>query len=169
MNAKPAHADLEIRIQERTAGGYPVEITLVDENNNKRHFDSGYLEPLSWVSTASPTEDGRRLFEWLFADDKPRTAWDKASEHRPHRIRLRIDATAPELHAVPWELMQEAVDEKVSRDLAADADTPFSRYPAGDWLAVNPIAHRPVKILVAIANADNLKPNIAFKEVAFIT
>ena len=147
------YADLEIRILEERDEGYPVELTL----NQEQEFGPGTLDPgfLPWVPSASPSEDGQRLFEWLFADDKPRTAWDKASEHRPHRIRLRIDATAPELHAVPWELMQEAVDEKVSRDLAADADTPFSRYPAGDWLAVSPIAHRPIKILVAIANADN--------------
>jgi formylglycine-generating enzyme required for sulfatase activity len=151
-----AGIDVEIRIREKQTGWHPVEITLTDQNNNRRHFE-GKLESRSWLGSASPVEDGQRLFQWLFADEALAAAWERVSEYRPHRLRLRIDPGAPELHALPWELMREPIDDSKSRPLAAYADTPFSRYPAGDWLPSEPISDRPIKILVAIANPKNLR------------
>jgi len=58
MISQSAYADLEIRILERQAQGYPVEMTL----NNEQEFPRGSLNPeslpLPWVATASPQEDG---------------------------------------------------------------------------------------------------------------
>jgi hypothetical protein len=150
-----AFADLEIRILERQQDGYPVEMTL----NSEQQFPRGYLDPgfLPWVAAGKPAEDGERLFNWLVADEALKVAWAEVRGQRPQRrIRLRIDATAPELHAIPWELLRDAADGAAAQDLAATSATPFSRYLAGRWQPGGAILRRPVKILVAIANPDNL-------------
>lgn len=149
------YADLEIRILEKQQEGYPVEMTL----NSEQQFPRGYLDPraLPWVSSGTPAEDGERLFDWLVADDALKVAWAGVRGQRPQRrIRLRIDATAPELHAIPWELLRDAGDGAAGQDLAATNATPFSRYLAGRWQPGGPILQRPVKVLVAIANPENL-------------
>jgi len=148
-------ADLEIRILEQQQDGYPVEMTL----NSEQQFPRGYLAPgfLPWVTAGKPADDGERLFNWLVADEALKVAWAEVRGQRPQRrIRLRIDATAPELHAIPWELLRDAADGVSAQDLAATNATPFSRYLAGRWQPGGPILQRPVKILVAIANPDNL-------------
>jgi len=149
------YADLEIRILSRQEQGYPVEITV----NNEQEFPRGHLDPdlLPWVPTAVPAEDGERLFRRLFADDALKTAWAEVrGQHPQRRIRLRIDAAAPELHSLPWELLREADQGAVAQDVAAATATPFSRYLAGKWQPGSPILKRPIKILVAIANPRDL-------------
>ncbi|MEM7033308.1 MAG: CHAT domain-containing protein [Chloroflexota bacterium] len=148
------YADVEIRILEEQSEGYPVEITV----NGEQEFPRGYLSPdfLPWVAGASPQEDGQRLFEWLLADPQVRTAWAEVrGKHTQRRIRLRLDANVPELHALPWETIRDT-DDTVPQDLAAVSATPFSRYLAGKWQPGSPILKRPIKILVAVANPDNL-------------
>jgi hypothetical protein len=155
MNAKLAYADVEIRILDKQDAGYPVEMTL----NNEQEFPRGYLEPdfLPWVASASPADDGERLFEWLFDDDRLKTAWAEVRGRQPQRrVRLRIDATAPELHAIPWELLREPGDGGASLTMAAAEATPFSRYLAGTWQPGAPILQRPIRMLVVIANPQNL-------------
>lgn len=147
--------DLEIRILKIEEAGYPVEITLASE----QEFPRGYLDPgfLPWTPGPSPTDDGQRLFDWLLADERLKTAWAEArGRHPQRRIRLRIDAEAPELHALPWELLRDAGDGTAPHDLTASAATPFSRYLAGTWQPGSPILKRPVKVLVAIANPQGL-------------
>ena len=152
MTNPTTYADLEIRILKREDAGYPVELTL----NHERQFERGYVAPQEWVAGASPEADGRKLFEWLFADEPLKTAWARAQEQRPQRIRLRIDREAAELHIIPWELMIEPGEGKLAHHLASAAATPFSRYLTGTWQPGSPIFQRPIKILVAIANPANL-------------
>ncbi len=154
MGNDSAYADLEIRILELTPQGYPVEMTL----NGEQEFPRGYLAPeiTGWVASATPDEDGRGLFDRLFATRELHAAWAEARGLAPQRrIRLRIDAAAPELHALPWELLCDG-DAGDAQDLAAAAATPFSRYLAGQWQPGNPILQRPIRVLVAIANPANL-------------
>jgi hypothetical protein len=149
------YADLEIRILEQQEDGYPVEMTL----NSEQQFSRGYLDPdfLPWVSAGTAAEDGERLFDWLLSDEALKMAWAEVRGQRPQRrIRLRVDATAPELHAIPWELLRDAVDGVPAQELAATNATPFSRYLAGRWQPGGPVLQRPVKILVAIASPENL-------------
>ena len=150
------YADLEIRILEQQEDGYPVEMTL----NSEQQFSRGYLDPefLPWVSAGTAAEDGERLFNWLLSDEALKMAWAEVRGQRPQRrIRLRVDATAPELHAIPWELLRDAADGAApAQELAATNATPFSRYLAGRWLPGGPILQRPVRILVAIASPENL-------------
>jgi hypothetical protein len=150
------HADLEIRILARREDGYPVEITFSGE----QEFPLGRLDPsvLPWVASAAPEEDGDRLFGALFADPRLREAWSLArGQSRSRRIRLRIDPDVPELHALPWELLRETPAGEPSRFLAADPDTPLSRYLAGSWRPGAPVLDRPVRLLAAVANPEGLE------------
>jgi hypothetical protein len=109
------------------------------------------------VPSASPGEDGQRLFDWLFADDRLKTAWAEVrGSHPQRRVRLRIDARAPELHALPWELLRDKGDGGPAQDLAAATATPFSRYLAGRWQPGSPILKRPIRMLVAVASPQDV-------------
>ena len=149
------YADLEIRILNQTGAGYPLELTLNDE----QEFSGGQLDPgfLPWVPTANPAADGQRLFDWLLGHAKMKAAWAEVrGQFAQRRLRLRIDADAPELHAIPWELLREVAEDAAPYDLAATTATPFSRYLAGRWQPGSPILQRPIRVLVAIANPQNL-------------
>lgn len=150
-----ACADLEIRILPLEDRGYPVEITFSGE----QEFRRGFLQPdiLPWIPSASPAADGERLFNLLFSDDELQKAWANVQGQSPRRrIRLRIDHAAHQLHAIPWELLRDISPDRPPRYLAADAETPFSRYLAGQWRPGRPVLHRPIKLLVAMANPKNL-------------
>ena len=152
---KQSYADLEIRILNKMSDGYPVELTL----NNAQEFAGGRLDLafLPWVASADPVADGQRLFAWLLADDKLKATWAEVrGQQSQRRVRLRIDADAPELHAIPWELLCDAADDAAPNHLAAASATPFSRYLAGHQQPGSPILQRPIRILVAIANPKNL-------------
>ena len=150
------YADLEIRILEKQDRGYPVEITF----NGDQEFPRGFLDPSGRppIDAVSPRESGSRLFQWLFSAPELMTAWAQARGRHPlRRIRLRIDAAAPELHAIPWESLCEPGDGAVAQTLAAMDSTPFSRYLAGEWIPGGPILKRPIRILVAVADPSNLE------------
>jgi hypothetical protein len=154
MQSTMNFADVELRILPKQAEGYPVEMTL----NGEQEFAGALLQPQEWVPAASALEDGRRLAAWLFADSRLRAAWNQIrGQHPQRRLRLRIAAEAPELHQIPWELLVDPEDGETStRVLAAATATPFSRYLAGQWRPGSPILRRPVKVLVAIANPEDL-------------
>jgi hypothetical protein len=156
MSDESKVADLEVRILDRRDQGYPVEITL----EKAREFRRGYISLQAvedWRPGPSREESGRELFELLLADPKVRSAWAEARGRYPRRrLRLRIDAEAPELHALPWELLREEREGGMSINLAAAEATPFSRYMASEHGYAAPIRVRPVRILVAIANPSNL-------------
>ena len=150
-----SYADLEIRILAQQAEGYPVEITF----NGEQEFPRGFLEPgfvSSWTSSGSATADGTRLFDWLFSDSQLKQAWAEVRGQQPNRrIRLRLDANVPELHALPWEALRDSSTTPPT-DLAATMMTPFSRYLAGKWQPGNPKFQYPITLLLAIANPEDL-------------
>ena len=84
--------------------------------------------------------------------------WDIACGKSPHRrVRLWIDPDAPELHALPWELLHDG-----KTWLAADAATPFSRYLPSDVPWGGLITGRPIRILSVISTpADLAQYNLA--------
>ncbi len=155
LMALGACPDLEIRILALQDAGYPVEITFSGE----QQFPRGYLRPdvVPWVPTASAAQDGERLFQLLFSAAELRTAWANVRGQSPRRrVRLRIDDSAPELHTIPWELLRDASPGVAPRTLAADVDTPFSRYLASQRRPGSPILKRPIRLLVAIVHPENL-------------
>jgi mannose-6-phosphate isomerase-like protein (cupin superfamily) len=143
--------DLEVYIGAHRVGqGYPVQLIL----DRVRVFPSGMMdaEVASWRPTGDPAEDGRRLLAYLLADDPVRDSWREAKGAAPQRrVRIRIDAKAAELHALPWELVRDE-----GRALAADAHTPFSRFVPSDQVVHTRPTRRPVRLLVAIANPQGL-------------
>lgn len=142
--------DIEIRILPQQDQGYPVEITV----DHKQQFGGGYLKPadiLPWTSSADPVADGQRLFAALFADDALKDGRAQL-RHQDCRLRLRLDATSPELHALPWELLRDG-----SRTLAAQGDTPFSRYIAGQWAPTEPVSDQVIRMVVVLASPANLE------------
>ena len=144
-------ADVEIRIVQRREEGYPVEITLDGEQG----FQRGYMtaDVLPWVPSGDLVTDGQQLFQTLFADRALYSAWAEARGQSPkRRIRLEIDTAAAELHALPWELLQE---ENVV--LAAHTNTPFSRYLRIALPWGGPVVERPIRVLVVISNPDDLE------------
>jgi CHAT domain/Mucin-2 protein WxxW repeating region len=154
MGKAMRYADLEIRIHARKGEGYPVELTL----DRDLEYGPGSLSTseLPWTPAADPIVDGQRLFEWLFADLRLRAAWSEIrGRHPQRRIRLRISSEAPEVHAVPWELLSD-LDSATIQPLAAAQSTPFSRYLAGKWQPGEAIVKRPLQVLVVIANPAGL-------------
>lgn len=132
-----------------------MEITFSGE----QQFPRGYLDAgvLPWLAQACPTAEGEELFGRLFHDDRLETAWAEArGQSRWRRVRLRIDESAPELHALPWELLRDARSGGTAVDLATSAETPFSRYLAGRRRPGRPVLERPIRLLVAIADPLNL-------------
>jgi hypothetical protein len=150
-----SYADLEIRILDKQDRGYPVEITFTGD----QQFPRGFLDPNAQpqIDRVRPQETGNQLFSWLFSDDILKTAWARArGEQTFRRIRLRIDATAPELHTIPWELLRDPGSADIPQDITAAEATPFSRYLAGQWVPGSPILKRPIRMLVAIASPSDL-------------
>ncbi|MBN1876797.1 MAG: CHAT domain-containing protein [Anaerolineae bacterium] len=160
MNSNP-FADLEIRIFERQEAGYPVEITL----NKEQEFPRGYMpaDVIPWTTSGNLLNDGKKLLAALLHDSTIRDAW--VTVHRqqlPHRIRLRIDREAAELHTLPWESLCEN-----NVLLSASADTPFSRYlpTALPWKGA--VKDCSIRILVTISNpADLIKYNLSSLDIS---
>ena len=108
---------------------------------------------LPWQPGASPGADGERLFRWIFGSPRLKSAWDEAhGVSVQRRIRLNIDADAPELHVIPWELLREPCEGTSPSDLAATDTTPFSRYLSLPTRPSQPVEDGLLRVLVAIAN-----------------
>jgi hypothetical protein len=151
--------DLEIRLLGLRDNGYPVEITL----DGEQEFPRGYLDAsvIPWIPGCDPATDGRRLFDALFADDRLKIAWAESRGRAPrHRIRLRIDLDAAELHALPWELLQE--DQAI---FSAQADTPLSRYLPVALPWSGPVEERPIRLLIVISAPDDLNESYGLPEI----
>jgi hypothetical protein len=104
----------------------------------------------TWIATGDPAADGQALFKMLLDDDELLKAWGEArGRSKQRRLRLRLDP--PELHALPWELLRDG-DELI----AADADTPFSRYLAVGKPWGGALADRPIRVLAVISNPSDL-------------
>ena len=140
--------DCEVRLHDRSEAGFKVELTLSGEQTIE-----GWLSPdaASFIPTGDPRDDGQHLFNLLLADPNLRDAWGEArGRSKQRRLRLRIDAR--ELRALPWELLRD--DDDI---LAAQADTPFSRYLATDQAWGGAITVRPIRVLAVVSNPIDLQ------------
>src|SRR6266545_6733337 len=149
----PTYTDVKIRILDRQGDVYPVELTL----DGEREFPRGGL-PAHVLDLLAPetreSEAGGRLFDLLFADPGLRDAWAEIRGMSPlRRVQLRIDPA--ELQPLPWELLPAAPGRPPS-SLAADQNTPFSRYFPSRAGQGRLISERPLRALVAIASPDDL-------------
>lgn len=157
------YADLEVYIMPKREKGYPVQI-----RSEGREFPKGYLaaEIETWLASKNPERDGEQLYQMLLADGAIRDAWvESRGRNANRRIRIRIDEEAPELHIIPWEIIREKTAGVITKTVAADSRTPFSRYLAGPWEPGQAVKARPLKILVAVANPDGLKEKFGLNPV----
>jgi Cdc6-like AAA superfamily ATPase len=160
LKGRPEFTDLQIRIFGRQNNGYPVELTL----DRQVEFPRGYLDPgypPKLKTSIEQNEIGASFFDWMFADEEIRTAWDKSVGRNPkRRVRLYIDDSAAELYGLPWEILTDGSTEAVSiQPIGADPDTPFSRFiPSTSRRQSNiPLLDLPVRMLIAISSPDNLE------------
>lgn len=144
------YLDVKIRLFESRGELYPAEIVISGE----REFRGAVAAHiLPWVASGDPAEDGQRLFDTLFADANLRAAWAEArGASTQRRIRLLLDA--PELNAIPWELLRDAGH---AGALAANRATPFSRYLPVSAAWGQPVQTRPLRVLAVIANPEDLE------------
>jgi hypothetical protein len=105
---------------------------------------------------ADADEYGRRLTEYVFADEGARAFYAKASATAQMgagvalRVRVRIGPTVPELHGLRWELLR---DPWSGRPLAVGERVWFSRHlTSDDWTAVALRPKEQLTALVAVAN-----------------
>ena len=152
--SQPLWLDCELRVLDPIDHDYRVELTL---NGEQVFHGAASADLAAWIASGDPAADGQALFRLLLADDELLKAWGEArGRSKQRRVRLRIDP--PALHALPWELLRDG-DELI----AADADTPFSRYLAIGKEWGRPLADRPIRVLAVISNPSDLgaKYNLA--------
>ncbi len=112
--------NLTLTIAQRQTSGYPVQMAVEGLGRV-----SGILAPppdallrsLAAIPLRSPANPdtlrqvGEGLFRWLFAGEletQLRVAWDRA-ERAGHGLRIRLSLDAPEIGALPWELLYDPV------------------------------------------------------------
>ncbi len=159
--AQQGYTDLLIRIHawDEARQCYPVEAWM----NDAVHFADGEMhidhDTLKAAEQGAVTY-GQTLFYALFSGPI-RRAYDRAigyAEARTNgqlRLRLWIDPHAPELHALAWERLH-YLKQNTPSPMTTAAQTPFSRYAGLEAAESTPITARPIRMLVAIANPDDL-------------
>lgn len=159
------NTDLLIRLKAQTDGLYPVE-AIVDGGDGG-HYTGGQMRVAvaDFVPLALDSEKyGKKLFEALFAGEI-RRAYDKAvaqveADPASHlRVRVWIDANAPELHALNWERLYHQYRGSVT-PLAVSAGTPLSRYTPLEAPIPPAVVERPIGLFVSVANPSDLPPDL---------
>jgi hypothetical protein len=164
-----SYTGIRIYVGRRGAGGvYPVRAELDDGSV----FDGGKLQiEMADLLAAilDPKEYGLDLFDALL-NGPIRRAYDKVTGRAEAeaggrvRVRLWIDDSAAELHAVPWERLYH-IHRGQEVAMAASALTPFSRYTWLESAEAEAVTTRPLRLLFAIANPRNLPPHLPPLEV----
>ncbi len=145
----PDIPSLEIRLLAQLDAAYPIEMTLAATQQVFR----GQLavDFAAWSPSGDSRADGQALFNALFASADLMRGWGVA-HGRSKRVRVQLRIDPPELRVLPWELLRDDQDL-----LAADADSPFSRYLAVSREWGQPIAERPIRVLAVIANPRDIE------------
>jgi hypothetical protein len=150
--------DVEIHVGAGSEGRYPVTIQTPQAGDASSALDPlppaeelrGWLADLEGeqAGRTRQAEIGQALFRTLFPD-AIRDRYVAALDESESGVRLRLWLDAPELQALPWELLYDAVDDEF---LALSGRALVTRYlsvPRGaPPLAVTP----PLRVLVAVAS-----------------
>ncbi len=154
------YTDLQVRLfaWQEAAQSYPTEATLGDDSRfeGTLRLDRAALTGLELDARSY----GQALFNALFAGPL-RTAYDRAlgeaavATDGRLRLRLWIDDAAVELHALAWERLYHPWRGQMI-PLATSTQTPFSRYTSLETAEFSPVAERPLRLLMALANPSDL-------------
>jgi hypothetical protein len=162
------YADLEISLRRRDTDTYALELRFSQPESDAdvRLMSGGAalvrLEVANLRQDAFDSKSyGSKLGQSLFANPVVQTAFALATSNAqsreaplPLRVRLFIDANAPELHALRWETMRHPQDGNL---LFTGEDVLFSRYLSSrDWRPVGPRSRQDLRALLVVANATNL-------------
>jgi hypothetical protein len=163
VSTSTTYAELEIGLHRSETGTYQVELRFTNPESEAEippargtvSFDPGQLLALQH----EPGAYGEALADQLFQDEGVRDLYRRARtvvEARDAflRLRLMVTASAPELHAVRWELL---CDPDSRAPLACSEKTPFSRFMRShDWRPATLRARADLRALVAVAAPTNL-------------
>ncbi|MCI0518910.1 MAG: CHAT domain-containing protein, partial [Chloroflexi bacterium] len=157
------YADLEIGLRRREADVYGVDFRFSQPNSETdiRPSQGTANLDLKTINShpAGSAAYGRALSDALFGDPAVNTALAQAlasaqSLNLSLRLRLLIDAGAPELHALHWEALRRPGQDA---PLCTDQNIVFSRYLSSqDWRAVSLRPKSDLRALVVVANPSNL-------------
>jgi hypothetical protein len=148
LDANRYSVELRSRFHDSDADVAPVRDTTT--------FDLQKLQLAEWDGADAV---GQALTERLFADQDVLAHYQQACTAAETagailRVRLFIGPTAPELHALKWELL---LDPRTGKPLATRERVLFSRYLSShDWRLVKLRSQESLRALVAIANPTDL-------------
>ncbi len=163
----PASADLEIALTRWDAESYRIDLRYTQPDSDADlllapsgpqlvRFDFTALRSLA----GDPATYGTQLAQSLFATEALRTAFaqarrDAASHDALLRVRLFIDAAAPELHGLIWETL---VDPQAPGAAVATSERVlFSRYLGSqDWRRVRLRPRNELRALVCVPGPTDL-------------
>jgi hypothetical protein len=160
------YTDIQIRINpwDGARKCYPAEATLDDGSQ----YTGGELriDMQKLLSAQLDSQSyGVELFDALFSG-KIRRAYDKvtgraeAETEGRVRVRLWIDDGASELQALPWERLYH-IHKGNEVPLTTSALTPFSRFTGLEIAESQPVRERPIRLLAAIANPQDLPAGLS--------
>lgn len=158
------YADLELGLHRYEAGSYEVDLRFSlpgSDADTRLGQDTTISVSLDPVALNALTKDdyGPALSSALFASADLKSAFLQAlagsqAQGAALRLRLLIGPSAPELHAIRWELLLNPQD---NTPLATNQNIVFSRYLASmDWRPVRLQARGSLNALAAAANPSDL-------------
>jgi CHAT domain/SIR2-like domain len=157
-------AELEIGLHRLDANRYSVELRSRPPDSDAdmapvrgtTTFDIQKVQAAGWDGAEAA---GKALSDHLFADPAVMAHYQQACTAAETagavlRVRLFIGPTAPELHALKWELL---LDPRTGKPLATRERVLFSRYLSShDWRPVKLRPQESLRALVVIANPSDL-------------
>ncbi|NWJ98594.1 MAG: hypothetical protein HXX20_22820 [Chloroflexi bacterium] len=157
---------IRVRPWKKALEAYPIEVV----RNNAPTGQDGTLV-LDFRALASLEYDleayGEMLYKALFngpTKEQYNDALTRAEYESKNRLRVRLwlEDTSPQLHAVNWErLYHYQINQPLP--IAVSGSNPFSRYTSLKILDAIPLKERPVQIVVAISNPADLKKETALE------
>ncbi len=164
--AKTEYASLEISFHRRDESSFSVQVRF---SRPQSETDNRFVEGLLTLSEADfqslqqleleSTAYGKALTRILFADPQLLSVFVQTRTivqtlDMPLRIRMLIGPSAPELHGLHWETLQDPLD---GSPLFTSENLLFSRYiSSADWRPLSLAPKSDSRALVVIANPNNL-------------
>lgn len=157
------YGELEIELHRTQAGGFEVTLRLKDPQSQ------GEVAPVRGpvvfnlqallASQVAPEEYGRLLAAQLFADAAVRGLYARARSALEGgglmlRVRVAIDDTAAELHAVRWELLR---DPETGVSLATSERVLLSRFMSSpDFRRIELVPRARLRAVIAVSAPSNV-------------
>jgi hypothetical protein len=153
--SRQGRVEMEVALHRRDGLGLTVEVRVDDPSSDQVKATEGQISLDVQALDAlrgDPDAYARLLSEALFADQAVSSGMAEArrAARRGLRIRLRIGRSAPDLHAVRWELLRDP--DRPDASLVTQHSIVFSRYlESRDFRGVEVRPGAVMKALIAVA------------------